>query len=77
MKKVLFIGLLILLFISNIGLNPKRVATNQSQLTLEMMTAKADAATENLPPDPTKDPVPNNVFPIDWSFAAIIEYIFG
>lgn len=77
MKKVLFFILVVVLFISNISLNTTCVATNQSQLSLEMLKAKADDSTENLPPDPTDYPVPYSMFPKDWSFAAIIEYIFG
>jgi len=77
MKKILFFLIILALFITNISFNPESVATNQSQLTLEMITAKADVPTENLPPDPTKDPVPNSMFPIDWSFSALIDYFFG
>ncbi len=79
MKKVAMCIIVIAMIFMNVCLSPKLNSNSnkQSPFSLSLLQAMADGGTgeDNLPPkDP--DPIPLGLFPIDWSFSAIIDFFF-
>lgn len=53
-----------------------KVELNQSiSIFANLLQAMADGGAESTPPS-DDDPIPNSLFPTDWSFSAIIDFFF-
>jgi len=75
MKKVAMCIIVIAMIFLNVCLSPKLNSTNPSPFSLSLLQAMADGGAESTPPS-DDDPIPNSLFPTDWSFSAIIDFFF-